>query len=113
VQCRAAALGKPDRVPGRRERSYVERIADQNPARPHVAVALGASAGGVEAISTVIEGLPKDLPAAVLVVLHIAPIGPSVLPAIISARAKLPASHAYDGQELETGHVYVALPDRA
>ncbi len=75
-------------------------------------VALGASAGGVEALSTVVSGFPRDLPAAVLVVLHVSSWGTSVLPDILTRRGPLPARHAVDGEPLLAGRVYVAPPDR-
>jgi two-component system chemotaxis response regulator CheB len=75
-------------------------------------VVVGASAGGVEALSEVVAGLPADLPASVFVVLHIASSGTSVLPAILTRRGRLPALHAVDGQPIEHGHIYVAPPDR-
>ncbi len=80
--------------------------------RPPAAIGFAASAGGVEALMTVIGALPADLDAAVLVVLHIAPIGPSVLPAILARHGRLPAEHPEDGERLAAGHVYVAPPDR-
>ena len=75
-------------------------------------IAVGASAGGVDAISAVVAGLPADLEAAVLVVLHVSPRGKSVLPHILSSRGPLPARHAVDGERLEAGTVYVAPPDQ-
>jgi two-component system chemotaxis response regulator CheB len=51
------------------------------------------------------------LPAAVFVVLHIAPSGTSVLPAILTRRGNLPAVHATDGELVEHGRIYVAPPD--
>lgn len=65
----------------------------------------------MEALTSVIGNLPDDTEAAVLVVLHIAPVGPSVLPAIIGRHSRLPASHPADGEEMRAGHVYVAPPD--
>ena len=75
-------------------------------------VLLGASAGGVEAISTVVAGLPEDLPAAVLVVLHVPAWGTSVLPNILDRYGRIPAHHAVDGEPLRNGRIYVAPPDR-
>lgn len=74
-------------------------------------VVVGASAGGVEALSQIVSKLPADLPAAVFVILHIAPSGTSVLPSILTRRGNLPAVHASDGDPIEHGRVYVAPPD--
>ncbi len=63
-------------------------------------IVLGASAGGVESLREVVEGLPPDLPAAVLVVLHVPSATPSALPKILSECGKLPANHPQDGEEL-------------
>src|SRR5712671_5979091 len=75
-------------------------------------IVMGASAGGVDALSAAVAGLPAGLPAAVLVVLHVSPRGKSVLPHILDNRGALPAHHAVDGEPLEAGHVYVAPPDQ-
>jgi Chemotaxis response regulator containing a CheY-like receiver domain and a methylesterase domain len=74
-------------------------------------VVIGASAGGVEALRTLIGTLPNDLPAAVLVVLHVPAYGGSVLPAILSRAGVLPAAHAVHGERLREGRIYVAPPD--
>jgi len=76
----------------------------------HDIIVLGASAGGVEAISTIVAGLPRDLRAAVLVVLHVSR-GRSVLPEILTRSGRLPAVHPDDGERLQYGKIYVAPPD--
>jgi two-component system chemotaxis response regulator CheB len=74
-------------------------------------IVIGASGGGVEALQQVLEGLPADLPAPVCIVLHVHPRSKSLLPEILSAAGRLPASHATDGERMENGHVYIAPPD--
>lgn len=74
-------------------------------------VVVGASAGGVEALSDLIGGLPGDLPAALFVVLHLMPSGTSALPRILARRTSLQVAAAADGEPIERGHVYVAPPD--
>ena len=76
----------------------------------HDIVVIGASAGGVEALSSVLADLPRDVRAAVLVVLHLAR-GRSMLPEILSRAGRLHAFHPEDGDPLEYGRVYVARPD--
>jgi two-component system, chemotaxis family, protein-glutamate methylesterase/glutaminase len=78
---------------------------------PRALVVVGGSAGGVEALRELVAGLPADLPAAVLVVVHVPPTGKSALPVILSRRGPLPARHAEDGAELRAGEVLVAPPD--
>lgn len=73
-------------------------------------IVIGASAGGVEALSTLIVGLPPDLPASVLIVLHIPETSSSALPAILNRCKTLPVRQATDGELLESGQVYVAHP---
>ncbi|MCW6007863.1 chemotaxis protein CheB [Micromonospora sp. CPCC 205371] len=74
-------------------------------------VVIGASAGGVEALQSVMSRLPSDLPAAVLVVLHVPRSAPSALPRILDRAGPLPARAAVDGEPLRMGHVHVAIPD--
>lgn len=84
------------------------RIARQH----HDIVVIGASTGGVEALSALVQGLPGDLPAAVFVVLHLSPETPSHLSEILSRHSRLPVHHPRDGEPIQLGHIYVAGPDR-
>lgn len=78
----------------------------------HDIIVIGASAGGVEALTSLVKRLPEDLPAAVFAVLHISPESPSRLPEILSRAGKLPATQPKHGEEIRPGHIYVAVPDR-
>lgn len=75
-------------------------------------VVIGASAGGVEALTGFFARLPPDLAAVVLVVLHLSPESPSQLSRILGRATSLPVTVGHDGEILERGRVYVAAPDR-
>lgn len=77
----------------------------------HDRIVVGASAGGVEALRTLVGALPADLPAAVFVVLHLPAQSPSMLPGILTRSGPLPAVHPADGDAIEPGRIYVAPPD--
>lgn len=74
-------------------------------------IVIGASAGGVEALSLLVEQLPADLPASIFVVLHLPAHSPSLLPQILSRRGPLPAGHPADGESIRPGQIYIAPPD--
>ncbi|OVZ54372.1 chemotaxis protein CheB [Pigmentiphaga sp. NML080357] len=85
---------------------------DKTPApRRLEAIAIGASAGGIEALGELLPALPAGLPAAIAVVLHIAPSQRSMLADIFADRCALPVLEASDKQPIEPGHVYFAPPD--
>ncbi|MGQ0776023.1 MAG: chemotaxis protein CheB [Pseudonocardiales bacterium] len=75
-------------------------------------VVVGASAGGVEALRAMVHGFPRDLDAAVLVVLHIPPGAPSALPKILARSGPLPAVAARDGELIKPSCIYVAPADQ-
>jgi two-component system chemotaxis response regulator CheB len=75
-------------------------------------IVIGASAGGLQPLRTVIEALPPDLPATVMVVVHVAAAGTSVLPHILERAGRLEVAAARDGLELRPGRLIVAPPDR-
>lgn len=74
-------------------------------------IAIGASAGGVDALRTLVAALPENFSAPVLIVLHIGAYR-SELPALLTAVGRVPAKHAEDGEDIRPGQIYVAPPDR-
>ena len=77
----------------------------------HDIVVIGASMGGVEALSELVAQLPQDLPASVCIVLHVTAEHRSFLPQILSRVGPLPAKHPRDHAPLEQGRIYVAPND--
>jgi len=75
-------------------------------------VAIGSSAGGLRALSSVLSAFPADLPAAVLVVQHLDPRYPSHMAEILARRSPMRVVEAADGEKIEQGTVYMAPPDR-
>jgi two-component system chemotaxis response regulator CheB len=71
---------------------------------------VGASAGGVPALQTVLGGLPEDLPASVLVVVH-GPGPAGALRGILARGCALPVTDAEDGRPLTPGVVALARQD--
>ncbi|WP_426233048.1 chemotaxis protein CheB [Pararhizobium sp. DWP3-4] len=78
---------------------------------PNTVIAIGASAGGVGALRSLVAGLPASFAAPVLIVLHIG-AHRSELPAILTAAGPMPAKHAQDGERIKPGQIYLAPPDR-
>ncbi|MEU4623828.1 chemotaxis protein CheB [Actinoplanes sp. NPDC023801] len=81
------------------------------PAQHRDLVAVGASAGGVEALRALVAGLPPAYPGALLVVLHVPRSAPSALSGILSRNGPLPATTAADGEPVMPGRIYVAPAD--
>ena len=74
-------------------------------------IVVGASAGGVIALTELVKALPSSLDASIFIVLHTSPYSPSLLPKILSTAGTLNATHALDGQVFEKGKIYIAPPD--
>lgn len=56
--------------------------------------------------------LPTDFPATILVVQHLDPRDPNLMPQIFGRRSNLPVEAAVEGMEVKHGRVYLAPPDR-
>ncbi len=75
-------------------------------------VVIGASAGGIDAVRQVLSGLPRDLPAAVVVVQHLHPDRRTHLHQYLARHCPMRVCLAEDQMPIETGVVYVAVPGK-
>lgn len=75
-------------------------------------IAIGASAGGVEALMKLAADLPANLPASIFIVQHVAPQYPSAMAELLARSGPLPVETAVDRPEFQKGRMYVAPPDR-
>ena len=75
-------------------------------------VALAASAGGLKALTDVLAALPRDFPAAPVVVQHLDPRHRSLMAEILGKRTALRVRQAQEGDRLERGVASIAPPNR-
>src|SRR5436190_9592259 len=75
-------------------------------------VVIGSSAGGIEALSTLVATLPADFPAPVVIAQHLDPTRPSALQAILARRSTLPVRTVEEHEPLEAGVVFVVPANR-
>ena len=80
--------------------------------KPSHLVVVGASAGGIAALSGLIPTLPADFPAPIVVAQHLDPDRKSRLQEILSRESELPVRTVVDHEHLEDGVIYVVPADR-
>jgi len=74
-------------------------------------VVVGASAGGLEALTEFLGAIDPDLDVAVVVAQHLAPTHPSLLVELLAPATRLQVRLAEDGDVLSAGVVLVVPPD--
>ena len=74
-------------------------------------IVMGASVGGVSALSTIFAALPANFPAAILAVMHVGARN-SVLPEILGKTSALPVRFAEEREPVRAGRILLAPPDR-
>ncbi|MBT9315531.1 chemotaxis protein CheB [Leptothoe spongobia] len=75
-------------------------------------IAIATSAGGLNALSTVLGGLPVNFPTAIVVVQHLDPRHRSLMADILNRRTTLSVKQADIDDHLQPGNVYIAPPNR-
>jgi two-component system chemotaxis response regulator CheB len=79
---------------------------------PYDAVVIAASAGGIQALSTILSLLPADFPVPIAIVLHRTMVLPNLLPQVLGRSTRLRVKLAEEGEVMVPGMVYLAPPDR-
>ena len=74
-------------------------------------IVIGGSAGATAPLKEILGRLDVGLPASIFLVLHIPSQGLGILSTVASASGKLPVRPAENGLKIESGHVYLAVPD--
>ncbi len=83
-----------------------------SPCKPaRCVVAMAASAGGLNALSVILGGLPADFPAAIAIVMHLSPDHKSILAEILASRSSLEVRQAQMGDRLCHAQALVAPPN--
>ena len=74
-------------------------------------VAIGASAGGLDAISELLAALPPGGDIAYVLVQHLDPAHESLLPELLAKKTTMPVVQVRDNLEVQAAHVYVIPPN--
>ena len=73
-------------------------------------IGLGASAGGLDALKAFFSKVPRQSGLAYIVLMHLSPDQPSMLPELLQKVSVIPAAMAEDGETLKADHIYVVPP---
>jgi two-component system chemotaxis response regulator CheB len=74
-------------------------------------VAIGASAGGLNALTVALRSLPSDFPSSIVIVQHLSPQYKSHLPQLLAHATRLHVKQAEHGEIIVPSWVYIAPPD--
>ena len=74
-------------------------------------IVIGGSAGALEALLALLPALPSTLSIPIVVVMHLAPSHPSLLPALLARACDRPVHEVEDKQPLVRSEIYVAPPN--
>ncbi|MDX6460101.1 MAG: two-component system, chemotaxis family, CheB/CheR fusion protein [Acidobacteriaceae bacterium] len=70
-------------------------------------MAIGASAGGLEALTAILRALPTDIAMAFMLIQHLDPKRHSILPELLSKATRIPVLEAMNAMKIESNRIYV------
>ena len=83
----------------------------KQPVKQYQAVAIGVSAGGMDALYTILSVLPGDFPVPILIVQHISPVSDNYLARYLDEASLIKVKEAEEKIEIEPGTAYIAPPN--
>src|ERR1700709_91146 len=76
-------------------------------------IVIGASAGGIKAVTELVEKIPADLPVAMFIVIHISKNSqPEIIAQQLQKKTTYTCLMAQDNEPIKSGHIYLAPTDR-
>ncbi|MCM0020533.1 MAG: PAS domain-containing protein [Tagaea sp.] len=87
-------------------------LSEESARRPRALVAIGASAGGLEALRALVANVPEDSGFAFVVAQHLAPQHASMLTALLARESRIAIEEARDGVSLARDTIYITPPNR-
>jgi two-component system, chemotaxis family, CheB/CheR fusion protein len=99
--------GKKDRAPDPKDSPTLEAPANKSSKSNFPIVAVGASAGGLEAFTKLLNNIPEDSGFAFVLIQHLDPSHPSSLPELLSRQTAIPVLEATNGLIVKPDHIYV------
>ncbi|WP_026934203.1 CheR family methyltransferase [Christiangramia echinicola] len=91
------------------ESSTAESVKEKNIDEPRI-IAVGASAGGLEALKAFFKKIPAGDNNAYVVIQHLSPDYKSMMGELLSKNTNLPIVQITDEMEVKSGHVYLIPP---
>lgn len=75
------------------------------------AIVIGASAGGFNALRSIIPSLPENFPLPILIVQHLSPLSDNYMARFLNDHSNVTVKEADEKEEIVPGHVYIAPPN--
>ena len=100
-------------APAQAPTAEADRERPARPGLPFPIVAIGASAGGIEAIVRLLQALPRGPGMALVVIQHLSPTHESMLAEILARATPMPVAEVAGDTPVEPDHVYVIPPNRS
>jgi two-component system, chemotaxis family, CheB/CheR fusion protein len=109
-RCRKTGATARSAVESHLEREETQTVRTSHPTKFPV-VAIGASAGGLDAVQRFFRAMPAGGGQSFVVIVHLDPTQVSHLPELLGRCTQMPVTQAQEGEAVRPDHVHVIPPD--